>query len=43
VCGLQPFPRRTPAIFASAERVRTSPGDSQTKPRKPRNPDRGVS
>ncbi len=47
VCGLQPFPRRafrrTLAISASAaERVRTSPGDSQTKPRKPRNPHRGV-
>ena len=41
---------RTPAFFPSiardfrqgCERVRTSPGDSQTKPRKARNRDRGV-
>src|SRR5208337_1761898 len=35
-CGLQPFTRRTRAHSASvAERVRTSPGDSQAKPRQP--------
>src|SRR5271165_6566549 len=31
------FPAETPALSASAERGRTSPGDSQTKPRKPGN------